>query len=69
MRSILEAFQTDKFRRVKLGVKRAGPARSDKERVLAPFSEEDRAIIEESTPRRSSVSSARFVRPGVPRLP
>src|SRR4030095_9083856 len=28
VRSILEAFQTDKFRRVKLGVKRAGPARS-----------------------------------------
>jgi aminoacyl-tRNA hydrolase len=51
LRSILEALQTDKFRRVKLVVKRAGAARPDKEQVLAPFSIEDRAIIDAVFPQ------------------
>lgn len=74
VRSILEAFQTDKFRRVKLGVKRAGPARSDKERVLAPFSEEDRAIIEGVYPQAfervlSQIREARRAEVAVTRAP
>ena len=50
MRSILEAFQTDQFRRVKLGVKRPGPSRPEKDQVLAPFSAEERAIVERMLP-------------------
>jgi len=64
VRSILEAFQTDQFRRVKLGVKRAGPSRPEKDQVLAPFSPEDHAIIEGVFPQafervRSQIQEAR----------
>jgi aminoacyl-tRNA hydrolase len=45
VRSILEAFQTDQFRRVKVGVKRAGDAAGAKEAVLAAFSEDDQPLL------------------------
>ena len=43
VRSILEAFQTDQFRRVKLGVK--GSSTGAKDGVLAQFTPEDQAIM------------------------
>ena len=46
VRSILEAFQTDQFRRVKVGVRRAQDAAAAKALVLQPFDADDRAIIE-----------------------
>jgi PTH1 family peptidyl-tRNA hydrolase len=74
LRSILEAFQTDKFRRVKVGVKRAGAAHLDKERVLAPFSSEDRAIIDAVFPQAfdrvlSQIHEARRAAGAVTRAP
>ena len=46
VRSILEAFQSDQFARVKVGVKRAGSFDSGNDSVLAPFSKEDQSIID-----------------------
>jgi aminoacyl-tRNA hydrolase len=46
VRSILEAFQTDQFRRVKVGVRRAGEARRGAEAVLDSFTPEEYAVIE-----------------------
>lgn len=46
VRSILEAFQTDQFRRVKVGVKRAGDASSAKDAVLAPFGDADQPLVD-----------------------
>jgi UDP-N-acetylmuramoyl-tripeptide--D-alanyl-D-alanine ligase len=44
--SILEAFQTDQFRRVKIGVGKPDTKLNRVEYVLAAFSAEDRAIID-----------------------
>ncbi len=43
IRSVLETFQTDQFRRVKVGVKRSPPAPSGTPEVLKPFSGEEAA--------------------------
>jgi UDP-N-acetylmuramoyl-tripeptide--D-alanyl-D-alanine ligase len=45
VRSILEAFQTDEFRRVKVGVKREGQLRAAGEAVLTPFSGDEMAVM------------------------
>jgi aminoacyl-tRNA hydrolase len=46
VRSILEAFQTDQVRRVKVGVKRAGDTSGAKEAVLAPFGDGDQPLLD-----------------------
>jgi UDP-N-acetylmuramoyl-tripeptide--D-alanyl-D-alanine ligase len=43
MRSIIEAFQTDELRRVKVGVRREGDARAAHDAVLAPFTADEGA--------------------------
>ena len=53
VRSILEAFQTDQFRRVKLGVKRPGDGSVAREAVLRPFDADEMPAI------RSAVDQAR----------
>jgi aminoacyl-tRNA hydrolase len=45
VRSILEAFQTDEFRRIKIGVRRAVEGESAVDAVLRPFSEAEKALI------------------------
>jgi aminoacyl-tRNA hydrolase len=45
MRSIIEAFQTDEFRRVKVGVKREGEMRSAADAVLTPFTADEAVVI------------------------
>lgn len=45
VRSILQAFQDDRFRRVKIGVGHAPEGQSVIDFVLTPFSEEQRAIV------------------------
>lgn len=45
MRSIIEAFQTDELRRVKVGVKREGQGRSAADAVLTPFTVDETAVI------------------------
>jgi PTH1 family peptidyl-tRNA hydrolase len=45
MRSIMEAFQTDEFRRVKVGVKREGQMRSAADAVLTPFTGDEAVVI------------------------
>jgi aminoacyl-tRNA hydrolase len=45
VRSILEAFQTDEFRRVKLGVRSEGRPRAAGDAVLAPFTDAEAAVI------------------------
>jgi aminoacyl-tRNA hydrolase len=45
VRSILEAFQTDTFRRVKVGVKRPGDTQAAKDAVLAPFTADEQASM------------------------
>lgn len=46
--SILEAFQTDEFRRVKIGVKPTNEEVNRIEYVIAPFDESDRKAIDEA---------------------
>ena len=46
VRSVLEAFQTDEFRRVKIGVKRAGDATAAKEAVLKAFAPGERPVVD-----------------------
>jgi UDP-N-acetylmuramoyl-tripeptide--D-alanyl-D-alanine ligase len=46
MRSIIEAFQTDEFRRVKVGVRREGQGRADA--VLTPFTADDTVVIDKA---------------------
>ena len=46
--SILDVFQTDTFRRVKIGVGRAGEKTNAAEYVLAPFGEADKASVAKS---------------------
>jgi aminoacyl-tRNA hydrolase len=46
VRSILESFQSDEFRRVKVGVRREGLGRPAKEAVLTPFEPSDGAIVD-----------------------
>jgi aminoacyl-tRNA hydrolase len=47
VRSVLEAFQTDQFRRVKIGVKRASATgTAARETVLAPFDSDERSQVE-----------------------
>lgn len=46
--SILEAFQTDAFARVKIGVGKENAARDRIEYVLSPFDPADRALVEQS---------------------
>ena len=45
MRSIIEAFQTDEIRRVKVGVKREGQVRAAGEAVLRPFTGDETAVM------------------------
>jgi len=45
VRSILEAFQTDQFRRVKVGVARPGAKRPARDEVLTPFTPDEWAIV------------------------
>ena len=45
LRSILQAFQDDRFRRVKIGVGHAPEGQSVIDFVLTPFGEEQRAIV------------------------
>ena len=45
VRSIIQAFQDDRFRRVKIGVGHAPEGQSVIDFVLTPFSEEQRAIV------------------------
>jgi UDP-N-acetylmuramoyl-tripeptide--D-alanyl-D-alanine ligase len=51
MRSIMEAFQTDEFRRVKVGVKREGLMGSAADAVLTPFTVDEMAVISEAYER------------------
>ncbi len=46
VRSILQAFQDDRFRRVKIGVGPAPEGQSVIDFVLTPFPEEERAVVE-----------------------
>ena len=46
--SILEAFQTDRFQRVKIGVGKPGEMADRVEYVLTPFDEESRKVIDET---------------------
>jgi PTH1 family peptidyl-tRNA hydrolase len=46
--SILEAFQSDAFRRVKMGVGKPGGKLDRVAYVLTPFAAEDRATIEQA---------------------
>jgi len=46
--SILDAFQTDTFRRVKLGIGRPDKSKSVVNYVLEPFSDADRAVVAQS---------------------
>ena len=46
--SILEAFQTDAFRRVKVGVGQAAAGLSRIEYVLKPYAVEDRSTVEDA---------------------
>jgi PTH1 family peptidyl-tRNA hydrolase len=46
--SILEAFQTDAFRRVKVGVGQEGRKRNRLDFVLTPFAAESRATIDQA---------------------
>ena len=43
--SILDGFQTDTFRRVKLGIGRPDKTKSVVNYVLEPFSDADRAVV------------------------
>ena len=45
VRSILNAFQTDEFRRIKVGVRRAAESHSAREAVLRSFSETEAPLI------------------------
>jgi PTH1 family peptidyl-tRNA hydrolase len=45
MRSIIEAFQTDEFRRVKVGVKREGMIRNSTDAVVTPFTVDETVVI------------------------
>lgn len=45
VRSILEAFQTDEFRRIKVGVRRLTEAESARDAVLRPFSKTEKPIV------------------------
>jgi UDP-N-acetylmuramoyl-tripeptide--D-alanyl-D-alanine ligase len=45
MRSIIEAFQTDEVRRVKVGVKREGQVRAAADAVLTPFTGDETTVI------------------------
>jgi UDP-N-acetylmuramoyl-tripeptide--D-alanyl-D-alanine ligase len=45
MRSIIEAFQTDEIRRVKVGVKREGQVRAAGEAVLTPFTGDETTVM------------------------
>jgi PTH1 family peptidyl-tRNA hydrolase len=45
VRSIIEAFQTDEFRRVKVGVRRAASGISAGDAVLAPFDATEQGMI------------------------
>jgi UDP-N-acetylmuramoyl-tripeptide--D-alanyl-D-alanine ligase len=45
VRSIIEAFQTDEIRRVKVGVKRVGQVRAAGEAVLTPFTGEETTVM------------------------
>ena len=47
VRSILESFQTDQFRRVKIGVKRPEPVDA-KQAVLSTFNDDERRLISKS---------------------
>jgi UDP-N-acetylmuramoyl-tripeptide--D-alanyl-D-alanine ligase len=48
VRSIIEAFQTDEFRRVKVGVRRAATAAPAGETVLAPFDAAEQGVIRDA---------------------
>jgi UDP-N-acetylmuramoyl-tripeptide--D-alanyl-D-alanine ligase len=48
MRSIIEAFQTDELRRVKIGVRREGDTRAARDAVLTPFTAEEGAMMTEA---------------------
>jgi UDP-N-acetylmuramoyl-tripeptide--D-alanyl-D-alanine ligase len=48
VRSILETFQTDQIRRVKVGVRRSGEERLALGGVLSPFTAEERTTIEKA---------------------
>lgn len=48
VRSIIEAFQTDQFRRVKVGVRRATSPTPAGEAVLAPFDAAEQGVIREA---------------------
>jgi PTH1 family peptidyl-tRNA hydrolase len=45
VRSILNAFQTDEFRRIKVGVRRAAESHTAREAVLRPFSEAEASLV------------------------
>lgn len=46
VRSVLEVFQTDQFRRVKIGVKRPSVGGVAKEEVLTPFTDDEGAVVD-----------------------
>lgn len=48
VRSIIEAFQTDEFRRVKVGVKREGHARAAGEVVVMPFTRDETTVMDKA---------------------
>jgi aminoacyl-tRNA hydrolase len=48
VRSVIEAFQTDELRRVKVGVRRTGSASPAGEAVLAPFDAEEQRVIRDA---------------------
>jgi UDP-N-acetylmuramoyl-tripeptide--D-alanyl-D-alanine ligase len=48
VRSVLEAFQTDQFRRVKIGVRRDGLAQKANEAILTPFTSEQGPTVEKA---------------------
>ncbi len=50
VRSVLEAFQTDQFRRVKVGIKRDGPLQPRVSEVLGAFTEEEEAAAARAYP-------------------
>lgn len=62
--SILEAFQTDAIRRVKVGVGKAGEKLDRVTYVLTAFDEESRATIDQSI-RTAQAHLLDMMRPGV----
>ena len=66
MASILEAFQTDAFRRVKIGVGRPG-ARIDRVAyVLTPFAAESRAAVDRALAAAETRTREMLERHGMP---